>query len=119
MYNWIEIGKIVFRYRSWSQLSQEMKETGHGYNWECIDGKQRINTILEFIQGKFADLSGNYWNDLSSVAQSHILNYDRVAFAKLEENTTDADVIRVFLTLNFTGVPMSMDHIKFVQSINI
>lgn len=119
MYNWIEIGKIVFRYRSWEQVSKEMIESGHGYNWECIDGKQRINTILEFIQGKFADLHGNYWKDLSPDAQRHILNYDRVAFARLEEYTSDADVIRVFLTLNFTGVPMSKEHIQFVQSINV
>lgn len=119
MYNWIEIGKIVFRYKSWEQIAKEMKESGHGYNWDCVDGKQRLNAILDFIQGKFPDLHGNYWKDLSPDAQRHILSYDRVAFAKLEEYTSDADVIRVFLTLNFTGVPMSPDHIKYVQSINV
>lgn len=119
IYNWIEIGKFVFRYRSWEQIEAEMKETGHGYNWDCVDGKQRLNAIIEFLQGKFPDIQGNYWNDLSPAAQRHLLGYSKLSFAKMDEGTTDADVVRTFLTLNFTGTPMSPEHIAFVQSIKM
>ena len=119
IYNWVEIGKFVFRYKSWSQLEKEMIEFGHGYNFECIDGKQRMNTIIDFVQNKFKDSDGNYWSDLSIAAHREFLNYDRLIFGKLDEGTTDNMVIDTFLNLNFTGVPMSLEHIKYVQSINL
>lgn len=121
IYNWIEIGKFVFRHKGWNEVKKEIinSKDGHGHNFDCVDGKQRINAILEFVQNKFPDLDGNYWDDLSEVSQRRFLCYDRLAFGKMDEGTTDAMVISTFLNLNFTGVPMSEDHIKFVQSINI
>jgi hypothetical protein len=34
-----------------------------------------------------------------------------------EENATDEDVIATFLGVNFTGVPMSQEHIDYVKEI--
>lgn len=119
IYNWIEIGKFVFRYKSWNQLSKEMIAEGHAYNYECIDGKQRMNTIIDFVQNTFKDNDGNYWSELSGEAHRRFLNYNRLAYGKLDEGTTDEMVISTFLNLNFTGTPMSVEHIKYVQSINL
>ena len=47
------------------------------------------------------------------------MNYSKLSYGKLDENTTDEDTINVFLTLNFTGTPMSKEHIKYVQSIKM
>jgi hypothetical protein len=38
---------------------------------------------------------------------------------ELGEHATDADVISTFLTLNFTGTPMSKEHIEYIQSIKL
>lgn len=37
----------------------------------------------------------------------------------MEEEATDEDVQSVFLNVNFTGKPMSQEHIEFVKSIKI
>jgi hypothetical protein len=38
---------------------------------------------------------------------------------ELSESATDEDVIDNFLTLNFTGVPMSQNHIEYIKSIKM
>lgn len=119
IYNGIEIGKFIFRDKSWKEVETQMKETGHGFNYDCVDGKQRIHAILEFVQNKFADEHGNYWKDLSEHSQRHFLGYRNLAIGQLREDSKDSDVIATFLTLNFTGTPMSKEHITFVQSIKL
>lgn len=119
IYNGIEIGKFVFRERSWDTLCKEMIEDGHAFSYECVDGKQRLNAILDFLQNKFKDSHGNYFNDLSGRAQRRILGYNKLAFGKLDESSTDADVINAFLYVNFTGIPMSKEHIEHVKSIKL
>jgi hypothetical protein len=42
-----------------------------------------------------------------------------MSYIELDENSTDKDVLSVFLAINFTGVPMSKEHIEYVKSIKI
>lgn len=119
IYNDIEIGKFLFRYNSWKRMEREEAETGIMHSWDCVDGKQRINTILEFIENKFPDSNGNYWDGLSGNAQRRFMNFGNLSYGELPESATDEDVIDNFLTLNFTGVPMSREHIDFVRTIKI
>jgi hypothetical protein len=119
IYNGIEIGKFLFRYNSWTRMEQEKKETGEQHSWDCVDGKQRLFAILEFLQNKYPDSYGNYWDDLSGIAQRRFLNYQNLSYGELPESATDEDVIENFLTLNFTGVPMSKEHIEYVKSFNM
>jgi hypothetical protein len=116
IYNWIEIGKVLIRRNSWERFEKEREETGEGHGRDCVDGKQRLCTIIEFVQNKFPDSKGNYWNDLSPKAQRRFLNYDMISSGELSEKATDQDVIDSFLTLNFTGVQMSREHIDYVRS---
>jgi hypothetical protein len=116
IYNGIEIGKFLFRYRSWAKINEGILKDGHGYHWECVDGKQRFFAILHFVQNKYPDSHGNYWNDLAPKAQSHICNYHNLSYGEMGENAKDSDVIETFLTMNFSGTPMSPEHIAFVQS---
>ncbi len=119
IYNDIEIGKFLLRYNAWSRMEEEEIETGTMHSFDCVDGKQRLNTILEFVQDKFIDSHGNLWSDLSTNAHRRFLNYGNLSLGELPETATDDDVIDNFLTLNFTGVPMSKEHIDFVKSIKI
>lgn len=97
----------------------QMKETGHAYNFDCVDGKQRMHAIIDFVAGRFKDLRGNYFSDLSDYSQRKFFDYSHLAMGTLPENATDKDVIAAFLTLNFTGAPMSAEHIAHVQSIRV
>jgi len=119
IYNGIEIGKFLFRYLGWTRLDKERKETGHGHHFDCVDGKQRFFAILHFVQGKFPDSHGNYWKDLSPEAWGRFLHYANLSYGEMPEDATDNDVVENFLTLNFTGTPMSKEHIQFVQSFNM
>jgi hypothetical protein len=115
IYNGIEIGKFLFRYNTWSKIEEGMTNDGHGYSWDCVDGKQRFMAILHFVQNKYPDSYGNYWNDLSENAQGKLLNYHNLSYGEMGESTKDSDVVDTFLTMNHSGVPMSKEHIEYVQ----
>ena len=120
IYNGIEIGKFLFRSCNWYRPNDtEAKNESHKYSYDCVDGKQRFFAILEFIQNKYPDMHGNYWNDLSPIAHNSFLSYPNLAYGEMPQSATDSDVIDNFLTLNFSGVKMSEEHINFVKSINI
>lgn len=121
IYQDIEIGKFLFRYNSWERMQQEAKENGidKGHSFDCVDGKQRLNAIIEFVNNKFPDIHGNYWDDLSGDARRRFINFGNLSYGELPETATDQDVIDNFVTLNFTGVPMSKEHIEYVKSIKI
>jgi uncharacterized protein with ParB-like and HNH nuclease domain len=119
IYNDIEIGKVLLRYNNWSRMKKEESETGTMYSYDCVDGKQRLNTLFGFVNNEFPDSHGNYWDDLSGNAQRRFFNYSNLSLGELSENATDEDVIDNFLTLNFTGVPMSQNHIEYIKSIKM
>lgn len=119
IYNGIEIGKFIFKYNNWEKIMSDAIENGHGYDWDCVDGKQRFNTIVLFCLNEFPDSYGNYFKDLSVNAQNKFLDYSNLTLGKLDEKTTDSEIIETFLTINFTGTPMSEEHIQFVQKIKI
>lgn len=119
IYNRIEIGKFLFKYNPWKRISEEMLKSGRGYDFDCIDGKQRYHAILEFLQNKFPDEFGNYFRDLSGNAQGEFLSYNNMAMGELEEGATYQDVINSFLYVNFTGIPQSKEHIDYVKSIRL
>jgi len=119
IYNGIEIGKFIFKYNDWNNIEMQMLETGHAFNFDCIDGKQRYHAILDFVQNKFPDEFGNYYQDLSEHAQLTFMNYDNFAFGEMEEKASYEDILNTFLTLNFMGEPMSKEHIEYVQSIKL
>ena len=112
IYQNIEIGKFLLRKNSY----QRGVETG--FAWDMVDGKQRLNTIIEFIQNKFPDSYGNYFEDLSEKAQDKFMGFDNLSYGEIDEDVPDMQVLEQFLKLNFTGTPMSQKHIEYVKSIN-
>lgn len=112
IYQNIEIGKFLFRKNTYE------REVKTGFGWDLVDGKQRLTTIIDFINNKFTDSYGNYFKDLSDKAQTSFVGFDSLSYGELDEKTTDRQVSEQFLKLNFTGTPMSPEHIEYVKSIN-
>lgn len=121
IYNYIDIGKIIVRLRSWEYIEKRFNE-GKFENTafvDVVDGKQRLNAILGFVNNEFPDLHGNYWDDLSERAKRRFEDFLQVAYGEIGETATDEDVLNVFLNINFTGVQMSQEHLDYVKSINL
>jgi hypothetical protein len=119
VYRQVEIGKFVFRKRSWRSIQKNMLAKGHGYDYDCCDGKQRLDAIVGFVTNAFPDFGGNYFRDLSERAQRCFLGFDRLSYGELDEGTTDKMTLLTFLNLNFAGTPIGEAHTEFVKSIKI
>jgi hypothetical protein len=119
IYNNIDIGKVVIRKRSYSWVKNRVSEGKIGAFKDIVDGKQRLNAILDFINNKFSDKDGHYYSDFSEIAKSQFFNFNSIGYGELGESASDKDVKSVFLGINFTGTPVSEEHIEFVKSIKI
>ena len=119
IYNNIEIGKIVVRLRSWNFVESRVKKNilEHTTFKQIVDGKQRCNTLLEFIDNKFPDSYGDYWDDLSEKAKRKFFSFRYLTYGELGETATDHDVLMTFLKINHAGVPQSQEHLDFVKSL--
>ena len=76
IYNGINLGLILIRKREWSEIEKLRKsgETELAFN-DIIDGKQRLNAIKEFLHEEFPDSNGNFYSDLSTLAQNKFMNH--------------------------------------------
>ena len=118
IYQSINCGMIVVRKRSFKYIESEIdKGNTEVAFWDIVDGKQRLHCLIRFIFDEFTDLHGNYFSDLSAMAKHQFEGSTVLTYGELEENATDEDVIATFLGVNFTGVPMSQEHIDFVKEI--
>jgi len=103
----IDIGKLVLVKHSF----EEMKNTGWGY--EVLDGKQRIQAIIDFIEGRF-QYKGYFYRELS--------HHDRISFegahiliAELPESTTYEEKLKHFLRVNTSGKQVDKEHLDLVR----
>lgn len=121
IYNNIEIGKVVVRKRAYEWVKKRILvgKIEHTTFAQIVDGKQRMNTIIEFIQNKFPDSYGNTFDELSDKAKRKFFSFRYITYGELGETATDKDVLNVFMTINHTGAPMSEEHINFVKSIRL
>ena len=120
IYNYCDIGKFVIVRRSYDYL-EKMIQAGHldGLAFhELVDGKQRLTAIADFMQGKFEDSNGQNYASLDIVEKRKFLGYTKCSVA-LMENADDQQIKQAFLSVNHTGMPMSIEHINFIKSINI
>lgn len=121
VYNRMDIGKFVFRKRSYNYVENRVKQ-GKIENTafsDLIDGKQRATALLDFYYDVFRDNYGNLFSDLSTDAQRQFLGHMELTYAEMPEDSTDEDVIQQFLLVNHTGVPMDKKHIEYVRNIKL
>lgn len=118
IYNNIECGKIIVRNREWSTVEKLVKSGITNVSFkDIVDGKQRLNAILGFVNNEFIDSYGNYWCDLSDKAQNKFLSAQLFSYCYLGDDASDEDVLNQFLKTNFAGVQQSIEHIEFVKSL--
>lgn len=118
IYQRINCGLVIVRKRSWGWLEKQIANGNDevAFN-DIVDGKQRMHTIDRFVNNKFQDLHGNYFSDLSTQAQYQFYDSNSLQFAVFHEDVTDEMIVKAFLNVNFTGVPMSQEHIDYVKEI--
>lgn len=119
IYAGLDIGKIVLRKRDWDDVERNVNAGIPTAFKDCVDGKQRLTALVDFISGKFDDSNGYYWNDLSDSAQRRFLGGQNQVIMELSSDTTDKEVIDSFLNVNIGGIAVDESHINFVKSINI
>lgn len=99
-----DIGKFVFS-------SREDYEPG-APDYEIIDGKQRLHTLVTFYENRWA-YRGAYFNDLSPTDQRRFMQHN-IAFADIGR-ANEKTVMKIFLMLNRGGKQMDKEHIEKVQ----
>ena len=102
----IDIGKFVLINLS----DREWLERGISY--EILDGKQRLSTLIEFYENRFA-YNGKFYNDLSAKDKRAFKNH-MVSFAEVSE-IDKKTVLRYFLILKRTGKSMDKKHLEKVE----
>lgn len=102
----IEIGKFVFIH-----LNYEPNKP----NYEILDGKQRLSTIIEFITDRFT-YKGKLYSELSSEDHTYFENFNVTSGDTREELTLEQKA-KYFLRLNVSGVPQSEEHLNKVRKI--
>ena len=102
IFNKIDIGKFTLCMNGYSKLPM----------YEVIDGKQRIQTLVDFYEDRFT-YRDKFYSQLSWKDQSHFTNYS-ISVA-ISEYLTYEQKLRYFLHLNVAGVPQDDAHIRKVQ----
>lgn len=86
-------------------------------NYEIVDGKQRITTLLKFFDNEIAykvDGVEVFYKDLDIVSQRQVKN-KTLPYQQLI-NVTEKDKLEYFYRVNFSGVPQSEEHrIKIIE----
>lgn len=120
VYAGISCGEIVVRERSWKQVEIELAKGNTEVAFcDVVDGKQRVNAFADFVQNKFPDSEGYYFNDLSYYAQLKVMGSMSFGFANIDSTATDEDVIDTFLAINYAGVPQSEEHLEAIKKLKI
>ena len=119
MYNQMGLGTIVLRKRSYKYVDSETKNGNKEVAfYDVVDGKQRLHTILRFMNDEFCDMHGNYYSDFSKYAQRVLTNIGTIIdIMEIEEKASDDDVMRVFLNVNYSGKQMSKEHLDYVRNL--
>lgn len=121
IYNNIDCGKIIVRKRSWEWIENRIQNNKieNTTFYDIVDGKQRLKAIYDFVSNIYPDKNGYFYDDLSNRSQIKFMSSLLFSYGELGENTSDKEVKRVFLNINFTGKQMSKEHIEYVEKINV
>ena len=118
IYAGISCGEVVVRERSWKQVEREIANGNTEISFcDVVDGKQRINAFADFVQNKFPDSEGYYFNDLSFYAQMKVMSSMSFGYASIDSTATDEDVLNTFLAVNYLGVKQSESHLETIKKL--
>ncbi|MFA6199288.1 MAG: DUF262 domain-containing protein [Bacteroidales bacterium] len=110
IYKRTHIGAILVRKR-WDDAKNDLV-------FDIVDGKQRLNAIIQFYNNVYPDSQGNYFRDFSGRAQRDFEDFSKLSFGEIGEGITDQQVIEIFLNINTAGVKMDESHLEKVKLIS-
>lgn len=118
MYNGINCGSVLLRKRSFNWVENQVKlgNTEVAFK-DVVDGKQRLNTLIEFVLDRFPDKDGYYFSDLSDRAKNKFKGLNLISYAVLSEDATDEDTLKCFVLMNSGGVTVDKKHLEKVKKI--
>lgn len=118
IYRGTDCGKIVLRKHSFQEVERELKNGNDGFAFnDIVDGKQRLDALIGFVHNQFMDKNGHYYDDFSILAKRQFERKACFSLINLDEKTTDEDVLKIFMLVNFAGKEMSKEHLEYVDSI--
>lgn len=86
---------------------------------EVLDGKQRITTLLDFIEDKIKLENGKVFSELNEEDKKTILfhqvRYTRIIKQGYNNDLTDKEKVELFLEINELGTKMSDKHIEKIK----
>ena len=91
------------------------------YFFKVIDGKQRLNTVFDYIDGKFSiNIEGKdyFFKDLPDDCQNQILRYNflwDVHYHYEDQPILDDTLIDIFEDCNFLGTPQDKNHLDYLR----
>lgn len=106
IFNGIEIGKFVF--------IDTIDDINNEYDYEILDGKQRVNTILRFYEDRFA-YKGKTFSELSTRDRNHFLD-SSISVGEII-CSSEEQKLKYFLRLNRGGKIMSDKHIDKIKTL--
>lgn len=101
----IDIGKFTIIRRNWAIETK---------SYEILDGKQRINALIEFYEDRFK-YKGLKYSELHWRDQNHFKYYN-ISYAE-SKPMSEKQKYRYFLNLNVTGKPVDPKHIEHVKQL--
>ena len=102
-----DIGKMVFIKREYSDPRP--------HHYEILDGKQRLNAIQEYLEGRF-EYRGVKYHELSW-QDRRTFDECKVQYIEVDEKSlTRAGKLYLFLSVNMGGVKQSAEHMDKVQA---
>lgn len=104
IYNHVEIGKFAFNHCGYTTDT----------TYEIIDGKQRLNTLIKFTEGRIK-YRGKTIFEMHSADRYFFENYP-VSFGEIR-NATKEQIYRYFIKLNTGGVSVSKEHLANVAKL--
>lgn len=104
-----EIGRFVFKQLPFIRANDD------GNYYEIVDGKQRMLTLLAFYENRFP-YKGVFYNDLSVLDKNWFMDAS-IGVAELDQNTTRAEVLEVFLALNEGGKPVAKEVLEHAREL--
>jgi uncharacterized protein with ParB-like and HNH nuclease domain len=107
----------IFKGLKISNLAIVKMDNGNNTIFQVIDGKQRLNTIINFVLGKeiiYMDGGGYTWSDLDTAVKNKFNNLfieSHLAYAYYNDEISDKQKLDWFEDLSFLGTVQDTQHL--------
>ncbi len=98
---------------------QNDKDTIGQYNWQVIDGKQRMTTLFGYLKNEFPIVyegTEYFFNDLPEDCQNQIIRYSDISvdvhYSYDDAPITDQTKIDLFEEINWLGTTQDINHLN-------